>query len=83
MIVYLDTPIWKRNYWILKRFIIQKVGLEKGNYKQTFLMLKNMYRWNYLFEKESRPEVLKILAQYEEKLLILQDNTDIKTNLII
>ncbi|MBO7747999.1 DNA topology modulation protein FlaR [Paenibacillus sp. MWE-103] len=44
LIVYLDTPVWRRNVRVLKRFARQKPGLEHGNYKQTLAMLVNMYR---------------------------------------
>jgi hypothetical protein len=37
-----------------------------------------MFEWNYYFENESKPEILNMLSQYNEKLLILKDNTEIK-----
>lgn len=77
LIVYLDTPIWRRNYRILKRFIVQKLGFERGNYKQTFRMLRSMYVWNYGHARVDKPIILDVLAPYREKLLILEDNTDL------
>jgi adenylate kinase family enzyme len=74
LILFLDTPIAVRNWRILKRFTVQKLGFEKGNYKQTWSMLKKMYQWNYQFEKSSKPEILEILKPYQEKLRILTDN---------
>ncbi|SFI78756.1 hypothetical protein SAMN02799624_02187 [Paenibacillus sp. UNC496MF] len=44
LIVYSDTPVWRRSVRILKRYARQKLGLEPGNYKQTLAMLVNMYR---------------------------------------
>ncbi|WP_456272565.1 DNA topology modulation protein FlaR [Bacillus sp. AK031] len=78
LIVFLDTPIAKRNWRILKRFTIQKLGFEKGNYKQTWRMLRNMYKWNYHFEKVSKPEIMKMLKPNLHKVKILTDNTRIK-----
>ncbi|WP_169082892.1 DNA topology modulation protein FlaR [Paenibacillus sp. PL91] len=74
MIIYLDTAIWIRNYRILKRFIIQKLGIEKGNYEQTFEMLRKMYIWNYNYEKRDRPVIFKILEPYQDKVRVMKDN---------
>lgn len=77
-IIFLDTPIYKRNYRILKRYVIQRLGIEEGNYKQSLKMLKRMYGWNYGFEKEDRHLILQKLEVYRDKLVFLKDNTDLK-----
>jgi adenylate kinase family enzyme len=77
LIIFLDTPYFKRTIRIIKRFILQKLGVEKANYKPTIKMFKQMFAWNYLFEKESKPEVIKILTKYSEKVIVLKDNDDI------
>ncbi|WP_409252722.1 DNA topology modulation protein FlaR [Bacillus sp. SCS-153A] len=74
-IIFLDTPIMVRNWRIFKRFTVQKLGFKKGNYKQTWTMLKRTYKWNYQFEKTSKPEILKMLKPHQEKLKILENNT--------
>jgi adenylate kinase family enzyme len=76
-IIFLDTDYSKRIFRIIKRFILQKMGLEKANYKPTFKMFRRMFGWNARFEKESKPEILNILSQYNDKLIILKDNTEI------
>ena len=78
IIIFLDTPMAVRNWRILKRFTVQKLGFEKGNYKQTWNMLKKMYKWNYQFENVSKPEILEILKPHRKKLKILGDNNRIK-----
>ena len=78
IIIFLDTPIAVRNWRILKRFTVQKIGFEKGNYKQTWSMLKKMYQWNYQFENNSKPEILEILQPNRHKVKILTDNNCIK-----
>jgi len=77
-IIYLDTPIYKRNYRVLKRYIIQKLGLEKGNYKQSLYMLKKMYHWIHTYEEMDKPEILARLEEYKDKLIILKDNTEVE-----
>lgn len=83
MIIYLDTDIWKRNFRILKRFVVQKLGFEKGNYKQTFEMLGKMYKWNYNHKNKEKSLILELLESYQNKLLILRDNTDIDNQIRI
>ncbi|WHY71005.1 AAA family ATPase [Fictibacillus enclensis] len=36
VILVLDTPYSKRIYRIVKRFVLQKLGIEKSNYRPTF-----------------------------------------------
>jgi adenylate kinase family enzyme len=74
LVIFLDTPIAVRNWRILKRFTVQKLGVERGNYKQTWSMLKKMYQWNYQFEKNSKPQILEMLKPHRNKLKILTDN---------
>lgn len=83
LIIYLDTPIWKRNYRILKRFLVQKLGFEQGNYKQTFSMLWRMYKWNYDHNKKDKQQIFKIIEPYSNKLLVLNDNINLDKHFII
>ncbi|MBM7587724.1 adenylate kinase family enzyme [Bacillus pakistanensis] len=78
MILFLDTSYSKRQYRITKRFIFQKLGLELANYQPTLSMFKKMFVWNQYFERESKPQILHILKEYEHKTIILQDNIEIK-----
>lgn len=50
LIIYIDIPLGIRKRRILNRFIKQKLGIEKCNYKPTFEMLKMMYVWTRNFE---------------------------------
>lgn len=76
-IIYLDTPILTRNYRILKRYVVQKLGIEKGNYEQSLDMLWKMYKWNYIHKMKEKPRILNILQPYHDKLLIIHDNTNL------
>ena len=60
VIIYLDIPVRIRKVRILTRFIKQKLGFEKCNYKVNFEMLKLMYKWTNDFEKNK--------CDFEEKL---------------
>jgi hypothetical protein len=37
-----------------------------------------MFKWNDQFEKEGKPEILLMLTEYKGKVIILNDNTEIK-----
>ncbi|WHY88952.1 AAA family ATPase [Neobacillus novalis] len=78
MIIFLDTDYSKRTYRIIKRFFLQKVGLEQANYQPTFKMFRKMFKWNAYFENEGKPEILKTLSKYNKKLIILKDNKEIE-----
>lgn len=67
-IIFLDTPLWIRNYRIVVRFIRQCLRFEKCNYKPTFNMLKHMFIWTREFE-ENRKEQEDRLREYADKLV--------------
>lgn len=82
LIIFLDTDYSKRTFRIIKRFLLQKIGLEKANYKPTFKMFRKMFDWNSYFENKSKPEILNILSQYNQKLIIIKNNTDFEKHFI-
>ncbi|WP_425590220.1 AAA family ATPase [Fictibacillus sp. B-59209] len=78
VIILLDTDYSKRTIRIIKRFVYQKLKIEKANYRPTLKIFRNMFIWNSYFEKESKPKILKLLNQYDHKLIILKNNQDIE-----
>ncbi|WP_369974658.1 DNA topology modulation protein FlaR [Paraliobacillus sp. X-1268] len=79
LIIYLDIAVYKRIYQIIKRFYLQKVGVEKANYKPTVKMLWKMFVWTYHFEKEGKQKIAVILVSYNQKLIIIKDKYEINT----
>lgn len=77
LILFLDTDFKKRKFRITKRFVLQMLGIEKANYKPTFRMYVKMFKWNKDFEKESKPEILKMLNEYKNKVIVLKNKKDI------
>lgn len=69
-IIFIDTPYNVRKRRIIKRFIKQKLKIEKCNYKPTLEMLKMMFIWNKEFEDE-RDKFIEILNKYNSKLEII------------
>ena len=70
MIIYIDIPVGIRRRRILIRYLKQKIGLEKCNYKPTFEMLKMMYLWTRDFE-DNKKIFEKQLIKYKGKLVKL------------
>ncbi|WP_100489308.1 DNA topology modulation protein FlaR [Sporolactobacillus pectinivorans] len=78
LIIFLDTVYSKRKFRIIKRFIRQKFGFEKANYKPTFKLFKDMFKWNATFESQTKPELKNMLSQrYKDKTITLRDDIDI------
>jgi adenylate kinase family enzyme len=68
LIIFLDTPKQKRTFRIIKRFIEEKTGIKKGNYKQTIHMLRKMFEWSRRFENEEKETILGLLKPYNSKV---------------
>ena len=76
-IIYLDIPLHTRKIRIFTRFIKQKLGIEKCNYKPTLNMLKQMYRWTNDYEKDKEEREKKI-KQYEYKLIKIRNTEELE-----
>jgi adenylate kinase family enzyme len=77
LIIFLDTPYFVRTIRIIKRYVRQIIGVESANYTPSFIMFKSMFRWNRIFEKESKPKILKMFQQDKINSIILKDNIEI------
>lgn len=81
LIIFLDTRYSKRIYRIIKRFFLQKLGIEKSNYKPSFSMFKRMFRWNRYFEKVSKREIIELLKEFDHKVIIMRDHHELEVYL--
>lgn len=75
-IVYIDIPLKERKKRIIKRYIKQKLKIEKTNYKPTLKMLQNMYKWTDDYEK-NKGEFEQKLSNYKDKLIITNNTKDL------
>ncbi|MFZ3589501.1 AAA family ATPase [Bacillus sp. DJP31] len=81
VIVFLDPKYSVRTKRIIKRFILQKFGKEKANYKPTIKIFYTMFKWNRMFE-DRKPSILTKLEVYSDKLIVLKEDK-YKTNEVI
>ncbi|WP_193571494.1 P-loop NTPase family protein [Paenibacillus psychroresistens] len=76
MIIYLDLKVYQRDKQIISRFIKQRLGMEKGNFKQSFAYLYRLIRWSHNFEKVRKPKIAEFLASFEDKILYFNNNEE-------
>lgn len=72
LIVFLDIPYMLRVYRIIKRFIKQKMRLEKAHYHPNLQMFFNMLKWNRWFEQVGKTRFFQMNQLAEEKIVILK-----------
>jgi len=77
LIIFLDTNYFIRIYRIIKRFILQKLGLEKSNYKPSFAIFIKMFKWNRHFEEIGKPNFYRKFGMYNDKLLVITSKREI------
>lgn len=74
IIIFLTPKPMVRAIRIVLRFIKQRIGLEKANYKQTFKGLIDMLEWNYKFDSENKNKIHELLEHHKGKLIIVNSN---------
>ncbi|SFG48620.1 DNA topology modulation protein FlaR [Sporolactobacillus nakayamae] len=77
-IIFLNLPNRIILYRIMKRFIRQKTGIEKANYRPTFHIFRRMFQWNAQFQTKGIPQVLHNLDPFRDKTVILRTDKDLK-----
>ncbi|MFB7142024.1 shikimate kinase [Gottfriedia sp. NPDC056225] len=79
LIIFLDTKYSVRTYRIIRRFLLQKLRLEKSNYKPTLKIFFKMFKWNRYFEEVGKPKFFKKLYRnYNKKILIVNNKNEIE-----
>ncbi|MCQ6562997.1 DNA topology modulation protein FlaR [Paenibacillus mendelii] len=74
VIIYLDHKRFQRAIRIISRFVKQRTGLERSNYKQTFKGLIEMLKWNHRFDKTNKIKIFEMLAAHKQKLIVCNSN---------
>lgn len=82
LIILLDIKYSIRIYRIIKRFVLQKFGIEKANYKPTKEIFLKMFKWNKQFEEVIKPKFLQEYEVYRNKLLIAPNRKFIENYLM-
>lgn len=77
IVVFLDIPFNLRTYQFIVRYLKQKAGKERSNYKPRLSMLAKMFGWNRYFEETMKPEFLRKLESVPEKTRVLRNRRQI------
>lgn len=75
-IILLEISPKLRNYRIIKRWIKQRLGIEKCIYKPRYKMLKCMLQWSKDYD-EGKDNLKDRISPYKEKVITLKNNKDI------
>lgn len=78
LIIFLDTRYSISIYRIIRRFILQKSGLEHSNYKPTFKIFFNMFKWNKYFEDVGKPKFFGDFEMYRDKIVVVKNKNEIE-----
>jgi adenylate kinase family enzyme len=73
LILFLDISKKERGKRIIKRYIMQKLRLEKISYKIDRNLLKRMFKRSNEFEV-NKQDFIKMLNDYNDKLYVVNDN---------
>ena len=76
VIIVLDVSQLKNRYQIIKRFLKQKLGLEKSKYKPSLKALKNMFEWEKDYRTYEREQLLIKLEPYKDKVCFIKSQKD-------
>jgi hypothetical protein len=57
-----------RDWRILKRFIVRKLGLSQGK-RETFKGLVELLRWNHGYDSDNLTRALSVLEPYRDKMI--------------
>ena len=68
-IILMDTSDKVRKFRIVKRYIKQKLRIEKCGYKPSIGMVKDMFKWSSEFE-DKKKDLLDTLHKYKDKVKI-------------
>ncbi|MEK5495310.1 hypothetical protein MKZ24_31890 [Paenibacillus sp. FSL R7-0297] len=78
LIFLIQPDLYVQNGRVIRRFIKTRLGLEKGNYKQTFKNLYMMlFEWNPGFIREGVPAIMKLTEAYKAKRIIVHNSSEI------
>lgn len=76
MIILLEVSTRIRDYRIIKRWIKQRLGIEKCIYKPGYKMLKGMFKWSRDYDT-GKDGLKERIVTYQDKIINLRSNKDI------
>ncbi|BAK16347.1 adenylate kinase [Solibacillus silvestris StLB046] len=78
LILFLDTKYSIRTYRIIKRYLKQKLRIEKANYIPTLAIFFKMFKWNRYFEEVGKINFFNKYGVYKDKIEVIKNTKYIK-----
>lgn len=78
LIIFLDTKYSIRTYRIIKRFLKQKLRLEKSNYRPTLEIFFKMFKWNRYFEGVGKVNFFNRYDIHKDKTEVINNTNSLK-----
>lgn len=78
LILFLDTKYSIRTYRIIKRFLKQKLRIEKANYILTLDIFFKMFKWNRYFEEVGKINFFNKYGIHKDKIKVIKNAKCIK-----
>lgn len=79
VILFLDPRYSTRTYRIMKRFLRQKLRIEKSHYKSTIKIFLMMFKWNRHFEEVGKSNFFEKYSMYHDKVLVVKNKKSLKS----
>ncbi|CCN80878.1 conserved hypothetical protein [Vibrio nigripulchritudo SFn27] len=77
IIVILNPPLFKRQWRILKRFLVRKFIL--GHFrKETFSSFIELWRWNKKFDNDNMIRITDFTSEYKDKTVYCSNYEEVK-----
>ncbi len=82
-IFVLRPNVFLRHWRITKRFVKRKLGIEKSAYRETWNAYIKMLKWNHQFDSNNLAGALKMLEEFNGKVVVCRDSTEVFEHVFI
>lgn len=77
LIILLQPSVWIRDWRLLKRFFLRRLGFLKSDHKDTFKALWNTLQWNHTFNQNYITKIINMIYPHQNKVVSCKNFTDI------
>lgn len=78
VVIFLDIPKHQIRYQLIKRQIKQLLRIESAHYPIRIKMLKQMFYWDELFDRKTKPIIQNERMEEPQKWLTIKKKSEIK-----
>jgi len=82
LIILLKPSVFLRDFRVIKRFVLKKLGLYKTGKKERLKDLISLLKWNHYYEKVRITETLKCVKPFKTKTIFFNSADEAFENII-